>query len=251
MGGNSIRDSFAKTVAKFKAKTFASRIALAALIILGLIATLVACGASAGHSEYNTVTVPSDRIGVSEIWRPNRNMFKSQYRYSLSFMGELRLELNRSQYQELREFLRREGGGGFWMVPQYVDGEIELVQHERSYVMVELRYRPYTERQANFRWGRPYMRYTGELLGFTPLFEDNTIVLPGDTINLTQIPVTFRQLGVHPFTYWLADGYELRMEISQAQHEELSEIIERGNIMIELHYRTHTGRLLNFTVLED
>ena len=57
--------------------------------------------------------------------------------------------------------------------------------------------------------------------------------------------------GAPPYTYWLTYGDNLRLEISRSQYEELLELAQRGNVVLELHYRLQIRRLLEFTVLDE
>ena len=225
-----------------------------AALILAL-ALLGGCGANVtGAEEYVTVTVPSDMISASYTRTSRRNSFGFpywHYTYIVSHRLYLELEATQYQYGQIRNFLQEEGGGGFWLEPQFVDGQVELVRRERSYVMVELRYIPDpSNRRRNISHFSSITENGGRLLNFTVLYVDNTVGVSGDAIELISVPVTFRQRGVHPYTYWITDGDELNIEVSQAQHEELREILEGGNVTLELQYRPHTGRLLEFSVLE-
>ena len=245
----------------------ARRVVFAVLILAGLIFVIaqIASGGSelatqenGGQDviagQYRTIVVPSYRMGISYTTRSACNIFGFRYRqriYSVCYMPYLSLEASSSQHHELLELRRREGGGMPRLRPQLVDGEIVMARSELRYFMVELRYIPNAGRHpSNFAAAA---ESRGHLIDFTPIFEDNTITAPVEEIEVRQVPVTFRQLGVHPYTYELSHGTDQSLEISRYQYAQLRELLDSTSrdVMIELHYRVHSQRLLDFTVLED
>jgi len=243
---NNLWQGFYET--KSKSRTSANKIVLGVVAFLVFIFVLVSCDVPGVETEqdieYSIITVPSDRISTSYITIYRRGMFqRNQIIYSVSYQLYITLEASREQYDELRELRQYMGSGGFNVLPEYA-------RRQRRYVMVELHYIPDAGRHPATTTVN-IMENRGLLVGYTVLFEDNTVTVPGDAVELTQVPVRFRQIGVHPYTYHLTHGDDLNIEVSRSQYEELRELQGRGNVVLELHYRVQTGRLLEFTILDE
>jgi len=247
----------AETTSKIKTKGKNKIIILAAVVFISLALVVVVRAIPNSETvpnvEYSTITVPSDQISVSYYtlhhgaaarrFRPFHPLSERRYWVGIRGAGvSFRLEASRSQYQELRELRQDMGSGGFSVLPQHARGE-------RRHVMVELRYIP----GASNRVTPHDVPYAGLLVGYTILFDYNTVTVPGNAVEVTyvRIPSMRRATGAPPYTYWLTHADDLSLEVSLSQYEELRELLGRGNVTIELHYRTQTGRLMEFVVLES
>ena len=233
-----------------------SKITLAALVLSCFVLVLAGCGTQTAQDiEYSTIAVPSDQISIFEYWHsfPRRSgrWFRrvgpgGEYRYWVGLRGpdtSFGLEANSEQYHELRNTIQSMGSGSnFSVLPEHARGE-------RRYVMVELHYIP----GASNRPSRYTRSYTGLLVGVTVLFDYNTVTLPADTLELTytRTPPSLLTLGYPRFIDILTNGDDLNLQISRSQHRELTELLERRNITLELHYRVQTGRLMEFIVLDE
>ena len=250
MDKNKPGDGFAR--AKARPGITVRRVLFAIFILAGLAFVVIQLASDSGvvpTVEYNTITVSSDRIEFLQSGIRN-----AQRIYSVRYLPYLYLEANSSQYQELREQFRSEGLlrsrylQHIRFEPQFVDGEWVVARSEGTNIMmVELRYIPDVGRHISDIAATAENR--GRLLDFTLLYEDNTITVYSGSIEALEIPMVIG--GGSGWTSWLIleDGQHLSTSV---QHRgQLRRLTQDENVMLELHYRVHSRRLLDFAVLEN